>query len=220
MLLSGRDHRGLDGDRPAGGERQSTPQGPKRSGGRQGRNFLVPRGMTAQPSGEESSGTPLRPADRGAAVLRLDQPSDRGHGVRIRQPPEIRCRHDRSIKVGPCCLERNCLCPLKRLCTSCWSFPQPIRHDAHHPRLFMGTFAPRRMALPPAQRAPSKPSGRSLFRLCRPGHVTDDESRAFSFPLDQTRRRTETTPEPIPSVFPGGAYPVIKDVFPPVRRAG
>lgn len=27
MLLSGRDHRGLDGDRPAGGERQSTLQG-------------------------------------------------------------------------------------------------------------------------------------------------------------------------------------------------
>jgi len=113
MLLSGRDHRGLDGDRPAGGERQSTPQGPQRSGGRQGRNFLVSRGMAAQPTGEESSGTPLRPADRGAAGLRLDQPSNRGHGVRLRRPPEIRCRHDRSIKVGPCCLERNCLYPLK-----------------------------------------------------------------------------------------------------------
>ncbi|MFE8873672.1 hypothetical protein ACE4RV_11025, partial [Acetobacter persici] len=41
MLLSGRDHRGLDGDRPAGGERQSTLQG--RSAAEDGRagTFLV-----------------------------------------------------------------------------------------------------------------------------------------------------------------------------------
>lgn len=109
--------------------------------------------------------------------------------------------------------------PVKGFCKSCWSFPQPIRHYAHHPRLFMGTFAPRRMALPPAQRAPLKQSGRSLFRLCRPSHVTDDESKAFSFPLDQTRRRTETTPEPIPSVFPGGAFRGWTNVSPAIRRA-
>jgi len=33
---------------------------PERSEGRQGRNFLGARGMTAQPSGEESCGTPSR----------------------------------------------------------------------------------------------------------------------------------------------------------------
>ncbi|GCE91392.1 hypothetical protein MSKU15_2993 [Komagataeibacter diospyri] len=53
--------------------------------------------MAAQPSGEESSGTPLRPADRGVAGLRLDQPSDRGHGVRTRQPPR---RYDAGM-AGP-----------------------------------------------------------------------------------------------------------------------
>ncbi|WP_237390116.1 hypothetical protein, partial [Gluconobacter sp. Gdi] len=58
---------------------------------------------------EESSGTPLRPADRGAAGLRLDQPSDRGHGVRTRQPPR---RYDAGM-TGPsgggrCDLPRGC----------------------------------------------------------------------------------------------------------------
>lgn len=36
------------------------PQGPKRSGGWRGNDFVVSRGMTAQPSGEESRELPLR----------------------------------------------------------------------------------------------------------------------------------------------------------------
>src|SRR5690606_35367429 len=43
-------HCGLYGDRPAEDERWRTPLG----AGQHRRNFLVPRGMAAQPSGEES----------------------------------------------------------------------------------------------------------------------------------------------------------------------
>lgn len=128
-------------------------------------------------------------------------------------PMEIRCRHDRSMKVGPCCLERNCLCPLKGSAKAAGRFHS---QSGMMPIIRACLWArSRRVAWPRPQHmcAPSKPSGRSLFRHGCPGHVTDDESRVFSFPLDQTRRRTETTPEPIPSVSPVGAYRVIKDVI-------
>lgn len=48
-----------------------------------GSDFLVPRGMAAQPTGEESCGRPLRKNDRGAAVLRSDM-SNRGRVGRAR----------------------------------------------------------------------------------------------------------------------------------------
>ncbi|TIM31610.1 MAG: hypothetical protein E5Y63_06235 [Mesorhizobium sp.] len=52
-------HCGLDGDRQAGGDRRGIACDRSFSGGWQPVDFVVSRGMTAQPAGEESRSAPL-----------------------------------------------------------------------------------------------------------------------------------------------------------------
>ncbi|WP_181015857.1 hypothetical protein [Acetobacter cibinongensis] len=73
LVVSGRDHRGLDGHRQPGDDRRRTPQGPEQRGGRQDRNFLVPRGMGAA-QGKKVAGRRCAIAGRGEAGLRADRP--------------------------------------------------------------------------------------------------------------------------------------------------
>ncbi len=140
--------------------------------------------MTAQPSGEESSGTPLRPADRGAAGLRLDQPSDRGHGVRTRQPPR---RYDAGM-TGPSGGGR---CDLARDCHAATvvNWPRPVVVFAvpdvtppFHPLMGRVARAVRQAPAPGTgasfQSGPDDPS----FAACRPGPFTDGVGAGFSSP--------------------------------------
>ena len=77
-----RDHRGLDGDRRAGGDRRRirlADQSEAEDGRRT--TFLSREEWAARP-GEESFAPPLRLGDRGAAVLRPDQAMERPCGPR------------------------------------------------------------------------------------------------------------------------------------------
>ncbi|TPJ35902.1 hypothetical protein FJ432_28065 [Mesorhizobium sp. B2-6-5] len=77
-----------------GGRRSPAHQGPKRSGGRYGSDFVVARGMTAQPAGEESRDVPLR-----HRRPRRSRPSDQKH--QSKRPLSV-CspRQDLSRRVG------------------------------------------------------------------------------------------------------------------------
>ncbi len=59
---------------------------PEPRGGRQDRNFVDARGMTAQPAGEESCGPPLRHSRARRSRSSGRSAISRGHGVRRRQP--------------------------------------------------------------------------------------------------------------------------------------
>ncbi len=59
---------------------------PEQRGGRQDRNFVASRGMTAQPAGEESCGPPLRHSRARRSRSSGRSAISRGHGVRHRQP--------------------------------------------------------------------------------------------------------------------------------------
>jgi hypothetical protein len=94
-LFRARDHRGLDGDRQAAGDRRRTRlrAGAQRRMAAERLSWLARNGRTGVPAlagwqaqGKKVSPPPLRPVDRGFAVLRPDQAIKRPRGSRATQP--------------------------------------------------------------------------------------------------------------------------------------
>src|SRR6476646_5469259 len=77
-----RDHRGLDGDLKAEGDRRRTRLGRSAAEDGRGETFL-PREEWAKPRGRKSRPRHCGSGDRGAAGLRPDQANERP-GVRVR----------------------------------------------------------------------------------------------------------------------------------------
>src|SRR3954464_7919566 len=84
-----RDHRGLDGDLKAEGDRRRTRSGRSAAEDGGGATFL-PREEWAKPRGRKSRRRRCGSGDRGAAVLRLDQAMER---------PWVACRTASSREV-------------------------------------------------------------------------------------------------------------------------
>ncbi|MCH4021763.1 MAG: hypothetical protein LKE81_08300 [Acetobacter sp.] len=73
LVVSGRDHRGLDGHRQPGDDRRRTCVQAGATRRTAARNFLAPRGMGAA-QGKKVAGRRCAIAGRGEAGLRADRP--------------------------------------------------------------------------------------------------------------------------------------------------
>src|SRR5882672_3577838 len=97
VCCSGRDHRGLDGDREAGGDRDAplAAEAAAEDGGT--KTFLGSARNARHAQGKKVDGPPLRAGDRGVAGPRPDQPI---RGSVVRKPGQTKRSHGNQSCAG------------------------------------------------------------------------------------------------------------------------